>query len=68
MADCELVDFDNGVELLPLPGGKAKVWQHFGFQGRNGEFLEKDKRNEVLCKLCLQPLKYCGNTTNLLFH
>jgi len=70
MVDCELVDFDNGVELLPLPDGKAKMWQHFGFQGRNGKFLEKDKhmRNKVLCKLCLQPLKYCGNTMNLLFH
>jgi len=48
MADCELVDCD--VELLPLPGAKATVWQHFGFQARNGEFKEKDKRkrNEVV--------------------
>ena len=70
MVDCELVDFDNGIELLPLPGVKAKVWQHFGLQARSGEFLEKGKRkrNEVLCKLCLQPLKYCGNMMNLLFH
>ena len=43
MADCELVvDRDN--ELLPLPGAKGKVWRYFGFQARNGEFIERDKQ------------------------
>lgn len=69
MADCELVE-EREMELLPLTGAKGKVWKYFGFQARNGEYLEKDKhkQNVVFCKLCLQSIKYCGNTTNLLFH
>jgi len=42
-ANYELV-VDGDSELLPLPGTKGKVWQYFGFQARNGEFIEKDKQ------------------------
>jgi len=43
MVDCELV-VDGDSELLPLPGSRGKVWRYFGFQARNGEFIERDKR------------------------
>jgi len=50
MADCELV-FNGDSELLPLPGAKGKVWWYFGFQARNGEFIERDKwrRHVIFC-------------------
>jgi len=34
------------IEFLPLQGCKAAVWKFFGFEAREGEFLEADK-----CKL-----------------
>ena len=58
------------LELLPLEGAKGAVWAFFGFQSKDGVFVEKDKRKRdtVYCKLCFQSMKYCGNTTNLHFH
>jgi len=54
-------------ELLPLEGS---VWKQFGFPGRNGKFVETDKkkRTNVCCKLCRKTIKYCGNTSNLRSH
>ena len=65
---------DNAIhgdlELLPLKNAKGAIWTFFGFQSKDGEFVEKDKRKRdiVYCKLCFQSMKYCGNTTNLHFH
>ena len=57
-------------KLLPLEGCKSEVWKHFGFPAKDGKFIEPDKkkRKDVFCKICYQPLKYCGNTTNLIYH
>ena len=53
-------------ELLPLEGSTSEVWKHFGFPGRNGKFVETDKkkRTNVCCKLCRKTMKYCGNTSS----
>ena len=65
---------DNAIhgdlELLPLENAKGAIWTFFGFQSKDGAFVEKDKRKRdiVYCKLCFQSIKYCGNTTNLHFH
>ena len=39
------------VELIPLEGCTSKIWRYFRFPGKDGQFLEKDKRkcNEVKC-------------------
>ena len=41
------------LELLPLEGAKGAVWAFFGFQSKDGVFVEKDKRKRdtVYCKL-----------------
>ena len=45
---------ESGSEFLPLQGWKASVWKVFGFEAREGEFVEADKRKrkEVTCVLC----------------
>ena len=37
------------VELIPLEGFTSKIWRYFGFPGKDGQFVERDKRkrNEV---------------------
>ena len=61
---------ESTVELLPLEGSTSEVWKHFGFPGKNGKFVETDKkkRTDVSCKLCKKAIKYCGNTSNLRSH
>ena len=54
MADetCELISDDaSEVELIPLEGCTSKIWKYFGFPGKDGQYLERDKRkrNEVTC-------------------
>ena len=63
-------EIHSDLQLLPLEGAKGVVWKFFGFQSKDGVFVEKDKqkRNIVYCKVCFQSIKYCGNTTNLHFH
>ena len=47
---------DNAIhgdlELLPLKNAKGAIWMFFGFQSKDGEFVEKDKRKRdvVYCK------------------
>lgn len=53
-------------KITTPPQYKADVWKYFGFQPK-GSKNELDKDNAV-CKMCLAPVKYCGNTTNLRAH
>ena len=53
--------------MIPLEGCTSKIWRYFGFPGKDGQLLEKDKRkhNEVTCRVCSKKFKYCGNTSNM---
>ena len=59
---------DSEVELLPLPGSKSAIWAFYGFPAKDGQFIEKNKRNEVVCKMCKERFSYTGSTTNLITH
>ena len=61
---------ESGSEFLPLQGWKASVWKVFGFEAREGEFVEADKRKrkEVTCVLCKKKFRYSGNTSNMRLH
>ena len=53
-------------ELLPLLGSKSAIWAFFGFPAKYGQFIEQDKRKEVICKMC--SVAYTGSTKNLISH
>ena len=41
----------DGVELIPLEGCSSKIWKFFGFPGKDGEYIEKDKKKHKLLVL-----------------
>ena len=57
-------------ELIPLEGASSKIWKYFGFPGKDGQYIERDKRkrNEVTCGRCKKRFKYNGNTSNMRSH
>ena len=32
------------IELVPLEGASSKTWKYFGFPGKDGQYIERDKR------------------------
>ena len=70
MADDTSELTDDDVELIPLERCTSKIWKYFGFPGKDGQYLERDKRkcNEVACCVCSKRFKYCGNTSNMRLH
>ena len=57
-------------ELIPLEGASRKISKYFGFPGKDGQYIERDKRkrNEVTCGRCKKRFKYTGNTSNMRSH
>ena len=70
MADDTSELTDDDVELIPLERCTSKIWKYFGFPGKDGQYLERDKRkcNEVACCVCSKRFKYCGNMPNMRLH
>ena len=57
---------DDSDNLVPLFGGKSKVWTDFGFRiDKKGEIVNK---KEVICHVCKSDLLYSGSTTNMMYH
>ena len=56
----------NARRFQPLVGSKSKVWKYFGFVTDDCGTIEK--KDEVVCELCQQCVKYSKNTTNMLVH
>ena len=57
-------------ELIPLEGCSSKIWKYCGFPGKDGQYIERDKRkrNGVICGYCWKHFKYNGNTSNMRSH
>ena len=54
----------GNLELLPLKNAKGAIWTLFGFQSKDGEFVEKDKRKRDVV-YCSQ-LQYIHHHYNIL--
>lgn len=56
----------SGLNLVAHPRAKSKVWKYFGFDSDADGCILHWKR--IYCRVCLSPIAYSGNTSNLSYH
>lgn len=56
----------SGLNLVAHPRAKSKVWKYFGFDTNADGCILSWKR--IYCRVCLNPIAYSGNTSNLSYH